>query len=59
MSKLLASLNANVVSVFYDKASEGSNITDCVLRINIETRDADHIREVHQALAENGFSLLD
>lgn len=59
VSKLLASLNANVVSVFYDKASEGSNITDCVLRINIETRDADHIREVHQALAENGFSLLD
>ena len=59
VSKLLASLNANVVSVFYDKASEGSNITDCVLRINIETRDPDHIREVHQALAENGFSLLD
>lgn len=59
VSKLLASLNANVVSVFYDKASEGSSITDCVLRINIETRDADHIREVHQALAENGFSLLD
>lgn len=59
VSKLLASLNANVVSVFYDKASEGSNITDCVLRINIETRDAEHIREVHQALAENGFSLLD
>ncbi|MDO4663980.1 MAG: threonine ammonia-lyase [Erysipelotrichaceae bacterium] len=59
VSKLLASLNANVVSVFYDKASEGSNITDCVLRINIETRDFDHIREVHQALAENGFSLLD
>lgn len=59
VSKLLSSLNANVVSVFYDKASEGSNITDCVLRINIETRDADHIREVHQALAENGFSLLD
>lgn len=58
VSKLLASLNANVVSVFYDKASEGSNITDCVLRINIETRDAEHIREVHQALAENGFSLL-
>lgn len=59
VSKLLASLNANVVSVFYDKASEGSSITDCVLRINIETRDADHIREDHQALAENGFSLLD
>lgn len=58
VSKLLASLNANVVSVFYDKASEGSSITDCILRINVETRDAEHIAEVHAALAANGFSLV-
>lgn len=48
VSGILASLNANVVSVFYEKASEGSSITACVLRINIETRDAAHIAQVRQ-----------
>lgn len=58
VSALLASLNANVVSVFYEKASEGSSITDCVLRINIETRDSAHIEEIHKALNEAGFQLV-
>ncbi len=58
VSALLASLNANVVSVFYEKASEGSSITDCVLRINIETRDATHIEEIHEALNQAGFQLV-
>lgn len=58
VSALLADLGANVVSVFYEKASEGSSITDCVLRINIETRDAKHIEQVHEALENGGFKLV-
>lgn len=58
VSGILASLNANVVSVFYEKASEGSSITACVLRINIETRDAAHIALVRRTLAEKGFTVL-
>ena len=59
VSELLASLNANVVSVSYEKASEGASITSCVLRINIETRDFDHIAEIHEALALNGLRLVE
>lgn len=58
VSTLLASLNANVVSVQYEKASEGASITDCVLRINIETRNFEHIAQVHEALLANGFRLV-
>lgn len=58
VSALLASLGANVVSVSYEKASEGSSITACVLRINIETRDEEHIRLVHETLTEAGFHIL-
>lgn len=58
VSTILAELNANVVSVFYEKASEGSSITACVLRINIETRDAAHIAEVRSTLKEKGFVLV-
>lgn len=59
VSELLASLNANVVSVSYEKASEGASITSCVLRINIETRDFDHIAEIHEALALNVLRLVE
>lgn len=58
VSQLLSELNANVVSVQYDKASEGASITACVLRINIETRDFEHIALVHRTLQDNGFVLL-
>lgn len=58
VSALLAELKANVVSVLYEKASEGASITDCVIRLNIETRDASHIQEIHEALAANGFHLV-
>ena len=59
VSQLLASLNANVVSVSYEKASEGTSITACILRINIETRDFVHIQEVHDALRANGLRLVE
>ena len=59
VSALLAELGANVVSVSYEKASEGSSITACILRINIETRDEAHILEVHEALKANGFNLVE
>lgn len=58
VSSLLASLGANVVSVFYEKASEGASITDCVLRISVETRDFNHIEEVRNSLKEHGFHLI-
>lgn len=59
VSSLLASLGANVDSVFYEKASEGSSITACVLRINVETRNHEHIEFIRSSLRDHGFSLVD
>ena len=58
VSSIIASLGGNVVSVFYEKASEGSNITDCVLRINLETRNFEHIQQIRSALIEKGFNVI-
>jgi threonine dehydratase len=58
VSSVIAELGGNVTSVNYEKASEGSNITDCVLRINLETRDFDHIAAIHEALEKKGFKLV-
>ena len=59
VSGILGKLGANVQTVAYEKASEGSSITACVLRISVETRDRAHIREVRQGLADAGFRVLD
>jgi threonine dehydratase len=58
VSSIIAELGGNVTSVNYEKASEGSNITDCVLRINLETRDFAHIAAIHDALEKKGFKLV-
>lgn len=58
VSTTIAKLGANVTSVNYEKASEGSNITDCVLRINVETRNFEHIKALRDGLKEAGFKLI-
>lgn len=58
VSGVLGQLGANVQTVAYEKASEGSSITACVLRMSVETRDWDHIQLVRKTLAEKGFHVL-
>ena len=58
VSKIIASLGGNVVSIHHERASEDSDITDCILRIVMETRDFEHIRQIRDALAANGFKIV-
>ena len=51
-------LGGNVVSVHHERASEDSDITDCLLRLVLETRNFDHIREIRQALTAAGFKIV-
>ena len=58
VSKIIADMGANVVSVNYEHAGKGSNINDCVLTIETETKNQAHIKEVEKALVDNGFHLI-
>ena len=58
VSKIIAQLGGNVVAIHHERASEDSDITDCILRIVMETRDYDHIRKIRSALAEAGFKIV-
>lgn len=58
VSAILAELGGNVVSIHHERASEDSDITDCLLRIVLETRNFDHIREIRAALADAGFKII-
>ena len=58
VSSIVASEGANVVGVFHDKTGNEKNLTNCTLRISMETRDFDHIAEIKAKLERNGFQLM-
>lgn len=58
VSRVIAELGGNVVSIHHERASEDSDITDCILRIVLETRDFDHIKQIRNALTEKGFKIV-
>lgn len=59
VSTIISELGANVVSVNYDSTDLDMNITDCYLRLAVETRDFKHIETIKNALRNGGFDVLD
>lgn len=59
VSQIVADQGANVVSVNYDSTDLDMNITDCYLKIGIETRNFEHIVAVKQALTDAGFKVCE
>lgn len=57
VSEIIAKHGANVISIHHERASEG-DITDCILRIVLETRNFDHVKEISNALKKAGFRLV-
>ena len=58
VSATIADLGANVVSIHHERASEDSDITECLLRLVLETRDYNHIRDIRAALTAKGFKIV-
>lgn len=58
VSKLIADLGGNVTAVHYEHADPGSDVNGCYLQIGMETRNAEHIREILQALTDKDFRIL-
>lgn len=57
VSKIIADHGGNVISVHHERASDGE-ITDCILRIVLETRNYDHVKEISRSLKQAGFRLV-
>ncbi|MBR1764976.1 MAG: threonine ammonia-lyase [Ruminococcus sp.] len=58
VSAIISDLGGNVVSIHHERASEDSDITECLLRLVLETRNYDHIREIRDALTKAGFKIV-
>ena len=58
VSRIIADLGGNVISVHHERANEGSDVNGCYLRIVLETRNYEHIIEIKNALLASGFKLV-
>ncbi len=58
VSRIIADLGGNVISVHHERANEGSDVNGCYLRIMLETRNYEHIASIKAALTDFGFKLL-
>lgn len=59
VSRIIAELGGNVVAIHHERASEGSDINGCYLRIVLETRNFEHKMIIRKALADAGFKIVE
>ncbi len=58
VSRIIADMGGNVISVHHERAGEGSDVNGCYLRIVLETRNYEHIADIKKALTDFGFKLI-
>lgn len=59
VSRIIADMGGNVISVHHERANEGAAITGCYLRLVLETANFEHIARIRKALTDYGFRILD
>ena len=58
VARIIAELGGNVTSIHHERTNEGSDVNGCYLRVNLETRNADHKDQIKKALLDAGFKLI-
>ncbi len=58
VSRIIADLGGNVISVHHERANPGSDVNGCYLRVVLETRNFEHIETIKAALVDFGFKLI-
>lgn len=56
--KVIAALGANVLSVVHERLSSSTNINSCVIHVELETRNNEHVAQLRKGLVEAGYTLL-
>lgn len=56
VSGVIAEAGGNVVAVHYEHG--GSRVNDCIINIELETKNYEHLQEVRRALTDAGFKLI-
>lgn len=57
IARIIADCGGNVTGVHYEKGNTES-VNGCFLRIEMETRDFEHVRQIMQSLRNEGFKII-
>lgn len=55
---VLGENGANIISVVHERNTDRASINGCLLRIEIETRNNEHIAQLHDALEKAGYRVV-
>lgn len=58
ISNIIAGLGGNVISVMHERASNFTDINSCLLHIELETRNHEHVDEIKKKLKEAGYNIV-
>ena len=58
VSRIIADCGGNVTGVHYERGATKS-VNGCFLRINMETRNYDHVEQIIEALEKEGFKIVE
>ena len=58
VSRIIADCGGNVTSVHHERSGESEHVNGCYLRIQMETRDFEHVEQITQSLKNEGFKIV-
>lgn len=56
--QVVADCGANIMSVNHEREDKDSDVSACIVSMVLETRNADHVAQLENALTSKGYSLL-
>ena len=59
VASIIAKLGGNVTAVHHERADANENINGCFLRIQLETRNFEHLEQIRSALTEAGYKIVE
>jgi threonine dehydratase len=54
----LSQTGANIISIDHNREAQKSEINSCVVSMVLETRNTEHVNEIHSALRDAGYQIL-
>lgn len=58
VASVIAGQGGNITSVRHERGGNSSKINSCILRIVCETRNAEHVEQINDALKSKGFKMV-
>ena len=57
VTRIIAAQGANVMSVLHERSTTSANVNSCILHVEMETRNNEHISEIRKALQNEGITV--